>query len=148
MNAPKTEEFNALEARIEQQGVRIAKLLDAFRSLLLRLIAEGRFGTILPADLDRISDYLRLPEEFLQPKQEVDMEKIRNELWTLADANQAKNPDLYYLVRCSILIYGKADEWDTAQDPLIYYCVSFLDRIIPDIEAEFVKHFNRVIFKI
>ena len=147
MNVQETEEFDALEARIEQQGVPITNLLDAFRGLLLKLVEESRFSTIPPADLARIADYLRLPVDLLHSKQEEDREKVREDLWSFADANQAKNPDLYYLTRCLILIYGKLNEWDSAQDSPIFYCFLFLKRIISDIELEFVKYFNRVIFK-
>ncbi len=145
MNAPNKEEFDALEAGIEEQGVPVEELLRAYRDLLLKLIAEGRFKTIPSVDLDRISNHLRKSVELLLSKQEEERSKIRNALWSLADDHQQENPDLYHLARCAILTYGKVDEWNTAQDSPIFYCLLFLKRIIPEIEPEFVKHFQHIL---
>lgn len=136
------EDFDALEARIEEQNIPAEELIRLYRDFLLRLIEEGRFKTIPSAELDRISAYLRISVELLISKREDERGKIRNELWSLAETNREKNQELYWLARCAILTYGKINEWDAAEDSPIFYFLLFLKRAVPGIEPEFVRHFE------
>jgi hypothetical protein len=142
MNIPNTEEFYALEEALDERRIPIETLLSVYRDFLEQLARDGKFTTIPSASLAYIRDCLKKSTRLLSEKKEEDRRAIRNKLWTLADENRETNPDLYYLARCAIIIYGKMEDWDAAQDSPAFYCLFSLKKILPNIEPEFVKYFK------
>ena len=147
MNIPNTEEFDELEEALDEQRIPIEALLSAYGDFLEKLARDGRFTTIPSANLAYIHDCLKKSTSLLIEKKEEDRRAIRNKLWALADENRETNPDLYHLARCTIIIYGKMEDWDAAQDSPIFYCLFSLKKIFPNIEPEFVKYFKNSLLR-
>ncbi|HWT21169.1 MAG TPA: hypothetical protein VN280_19885 [Variovorax sp.] len=142
MNIPNTEEFDKLEEALDERGISIETLLSTYRDFLEKLVCSGKFVTIPSASLSYILGRLKEPAALLIEKEE-ERREIRNHLWALADENRDANPDLYNLARCAIIIYGKMEDWDTAQDSPVFYFLFHLRKILPNIESEFITHFKK-----
>lgn len=142
MNAQNSEDFDALEEALDENNIPMEDLLSTYRDFLEELANNGRFTTIPSKSLTYIRDHLKKSIRLLAEGKEEERKAIRNSLWALADENRETSPDLYNLARCTIIIYGKMEDWDAAQDPPVFYCLFYLRKILPDIESDFIRYFK------
>ncbi|MGW8391135.1 hypothetical protein [Pseudoduganella sp. HUAS MS19] len=147
MSLQPTEQFDALEDTIEELGIPVERILEAYRKFLLQLIATKRFTGITSSDIQRVENYLTNSVKVFLSMSDDQREKIRVELWSFADACRKTNNGLYSLLRCVIILYGEPRDWETAQDSPIYYCLLPLTEVIPDVEPEFISHFQKTLFR-
>ncbi|MDP9971926.1 hypothetical protein J2W39_003168 [Variovorax paradoxus] len=142
MNTQNSKDFDALEEALNENNIPIEDLLSIYRDFLEDLANNEKFTAIPKKSLTYIRDCLKKSIRLLAEGKEEERKAIRNSLWALADENRETNPDLYNLARCTIIIYGKMEDWDVAQDSPVFYCLFYLRKILPDIEPDFIRYFK------
>jgi len=144
-NARNIETFDDLDDAIEDAHIDVDALIPPYRDLIRDLVNAGRFDSLSESELRRVLRYLDAIPEDTAAHTAGARATMRRELWSFADENR-DNPVLYSLSRGLICMFSHKDDWECAQDSVIFYFLLFLRDAIGDIEPEFVNHFAKALF--
>lgn len=141
---PKT--IDELEDAVEEMDVPHTQLILEFRNFINNLIVENRLPDIANEKMKLLSKYLGRDAVLMAQKDEKIQSQFNLELAYLANENQGDHR-YYSLLRCLRLIYVDKPEWErVAQDTLLFTFFFHLQRMLNDIEPEFIRYFSSALF--